>query len=283
MALGHPELDQAARAVTLALEEPRAGRRAGPIGRAMHLVERNTRAYGRQRIVFFSSFFEPILYLFSIGIGVGALVGDVVTQGGQSVSYRSFVAPGLMAVAAMNGAIFDTTFNFFIKLRYAKSYDAILATAMGVHDVAAGEVIWALLRGALQALAFLIVMAAVGLIESPLALLTVPAALLIGMAFAGAGLAGATRIRSIVDFDYVALAVIPLFLFSGVFFPLSRYPDAVAVVIEWTPLYQGVELQRALVLGELHPGLLFNVAYLAVLGFLGMRIAGKRLGRLLQP
>lgn len=269
--------------MTVALQEPRAEADSGPVGRAMHLVERNVRAYGRQRIVFLSSFFEPILYLFSVGIGVGALVGNVVTQSGQSVPYRSFVAPGLMAVAAMNGAIFETTFNFFIKLKWAKSYDAILATPMGVHDVAAGEVFWALLRGALQACAFLAVMAAVGLIESPLALLALPAALLIGMAFAGAGLAGATWIRSIVDFDYVALAMIPLFLFSGVFFPLSRYPGAVATIVELTPLYQGVELQRALVLGELRPDLLFNVAYLAIMGIVGMRLAGKRLGRLLQP
>lgn len=269
--------------MTLALEERGVDARSGPIGRAMHLVERNVRAYGQQRLVFFSSFVEPILYLFSVGIGVGALVGEVMTQGGQSVPYRSFVAPGLMAVAAMNGAIFDTTFNFFIKLKYAKSYDAILATPMGVHDVAAGEVIWALMRGALQAFAFLAVMAAVGLIESPLALLALPAALLIGMAFAGAGLAGATWIRSFVDFDYVALAMIPLFLFSGVFFPLSRYPETVATIIEFTPLYQGVELQRALILGEVGPGLLFNVAYLTIMGIVGMRIAGKRLGRLLQP
>jgi len=269
--------------MTLATEEARVETPSGPVRRALHLVERNGRAYGRQRLVFFSSFFEPILYLFSIGIGLGALVGDVVTQGGQSVPYRSFVAPGLMAVAAMNGAIFETTFNFFIKLKHAKSYDAILATPMGVHDVAAGEVIWALLRGALQASAFLAVMAAVGLIESPLALLAVPAALLIGMAFAGAGLAGATWIRSIVDFDYVALTTIPLFLFSGVFFPLSRYPDAVATVVKLTPLYQGVALQRGLILGEVGTGLLFHVAYLAIMGVVGMRVAGARLGRLLQP
>lgn len=269
--------------MTLVVDERRAETRSGPLLRAMHLVERNAKAYGRQRVVFLSSFFEPILYLFSVGIGVGALVGAIVTEGGQSVPYRAFVAPGLMAVAAMNGAIFDTTFNFFIKLKYAKSYDAILATPMGVHDVAAGEVIWALLRGALQAFAFLAVMAAVGLIESPLALLALPAALLIGMAFAGAGLAGATWIRSFVDFDYVALAMIPLFLFSGVFFPLSRYPETVSTVVQLTPLYQGVELQRALILGEVGPGLLFNVAYLAVMGVAGMRIAGRRLGRLIQP
>ena len=269
--------------MTLALEERRAAPRSGPLVMAMHLVERNARAYGRQRAVFLSSFVEPIFYLFSVGIGVGALVGEIATDGGQSVPYRAFVAPGLMAVAAMNGAIFDTTFNFFIKLKYAKSYDAILATPMGVQDVAAGEVIWALLRGSLQAFAFLAVMAAVGLIESPLALLALPAALLIGMAFAGAGLAGATWIRSFVDFDYVALTMIPLFLFSGVFFPLSRYPETVAAIVELTPLYQGVELQRALILGEVGPGLLFNVAYLAVMGIAGMRVAGRRLGWLIQP
>ncbi|MBW3536609.1 MAG: ABC transporter permease [Actinobacteria bacterium] len=254
-----------------------------PVRRAMHIVERNVRAYGNQLFGLLSAFFEPVLYFFSIGIGVGMLVGDVTTAGGQSVSYRSFVAPGLMAVAAMNGSIFDTTFNFFMKLRMAKTYDAVLATPMGVHDVAAGEVVWALSRGSLQALAFLVVMAAMGLIESVWALFALPAALLIGMAFAGAGLAAATWIRSFVDFDYIALALIPLFLFSGVFFPLSRYPDAVGSVVAVTPLYQGVELLRGLVLGEVGPGLLINVAYLAIMGLGGMRIAGVRLGRLLQP
>ena len=267
--------------MTLQLE--RATVSGSSLSRSFHLVERNIKAYGRQRLVFLSSFFEPILYLFSVGIGVGALVGNVLTEGGQSVPYRLFVAPGLMAVAAMNGAIFETTFNFLIKLKYARSYDAILATPMGVHDVAAGEVIWALMRGALQAFAFLAVMTAIGLIESPVAALALPAALLIGLAFAGAGLAGATWIRSFVDFDYVTLAMIPLFLFSGVFFPLSRYPDAVAAVVRLTPLYQGVALQRALILGELKLSLLFHVAYLAIMGIVGMRIAGRRLRKLLQP
>ncbi len=265
------------------LEAPPAVPRSGTVRRALHIVERNVRAYGRQRLMFLSSFVEPVLYFFAIGIGVGALVGNVETVGGQSVSYRSFVAPGLMAVAAMNGSIFDTTFNFFIKLKWAKTYDAVLATPMGVHDVAAGEVIWALARGALQAFAFLVVMGAMGLIESAWALLALPAALLIGMAFAGAGLAGASWIRSFVDFDYIALAMIPLFLFSGVFFPLSRYPDAVATVVQLTPLYQGVSLLRGLILGEVGPGLLLNATYLAAMGVVGMRIAGSRIGRLLQP
>lgn len=274
-------------APTLPLEVEVAGRPGGrrpangAMARAFHIVERNARAYRRQRMVFLSSFAEPLLYLFSVGIGVGALVGSITTAGGQTVSYREFVAPGLMAVAAMNGSIFDTTFNFFIKLKYAKSYDAVLATPMGVHDVAAGEVIWALLRGTLQALAFLGAMAALGLIASPWAVLALPAALLIGMAFAGAGLGAATFIRSFVDFDYVAMGLIPMFLFSGVFFPLSRYPDAVAWVVQVTPLYQGVNLLRSLILGEVGPGLLVHAAYLAVMGLVGMRIAGRRIGRLL--
>jgi len=251
------------------------------LARAFHLVERNALVYRGQRLVFLSSFFEPLLYLFSVGIGVGALVGSITTAGGQVVSYREFVAPGLMAVAAMNGSIFDVTFNFFIKLKYAKSYDAVLATPMGVHDVARGEVIWALMRGTLQAGAFLGAMAALGLIASPWAVLALPAALLIGMAFAGAGLAAATWIRSFVDFDYVAMGLIPMFLFSGVFFPLSRYPDAVAWVVQITPLYQGVNLLRSLILGEVGPGLLLNAAYLALMGILGMRIAGRRIGRIL--
>ena len=124
----------------------------------------------------------------------------------------------------MNGALLDTTFNFFVKYKYSHTYDAILATPVGTGDVATGEVVWALMRGAIYSTAFLLTMLVFGLVPSWWALLAVPAAVLIGFAFAGAGLAATTFMRSWVDFDYVTLALIPLFLFSATFFPLTRYP-----------------------------------------------------------
>jgi len=120
---------------------------------------------------------------------VGHLVGDLPGPGGHPVPYQTFVAPGLLAAAAMNGAIFDTTFNFFVKFKYAHTYDAMLATPLRVDEVAAGEVVWALLRGTIYAAGFLVTMGALGLVESGWAVLALPAAVLIGLGFAGAGLA----------------------------------------------------------------------------------------------
>jgi lipooligosaccharide transport system permease protein len=206
----------------------------------------------------------------------------VAAPGGDLVDYKAFVAPGLMAVAAMNGAVLDTTFNFFFKFKYARTFDAMLATPLRVGDIAYGEMMWALMRGALYSAAFLVTMAIVGLVHSWWAMLAFPAALLIGAAFAGAGIAGTTFMRSYVDFDYVNLALIPMFLFSGVFFPVAQYPDAVQWIVRITPLYQGVVLERALVLGHVEWSLLLNAAYLAVMAWLGLSVATHRLIRLLQ-
>jgi lipooligosaccharide transport system permease protein len=245
------------------------------------LVERNVLAYRRQWLVFLSGLAEPLLYLLSIGIGVGELVGDIPGPGGDPVSYRAFVAPGMLAAAAMNGAIFDTTFNFFVKLKYQGVYDAMLATPLRPHDVAAGEVSWSLLRGAAYSAMFLVAMLAFGLVESWWAVLVLPAAVLIGFAFAGAGLAATTYMRSWTDFDLVTAALVPLFLFSGTFFPLSRYPDWLATIIRFTPLHQGVELGRAFVFGVVDWTVPLHALYLVALGAVGVRVASRRLALLL--
>lgn len=248
----------------------------------LHVLEREMLAYRRQWLIFLTGFFEPLLYLLSIGVGVGDLIGDV-SVGGQTFSYEVFVAPGLLAAAAMNGSVFDTTFNFFYKFKYAKSFDAMLATPLRTYDVARGELTWALLRGTIYAAAFLATMAVLGLVESPWAILGLPAAMLIGYAFAGAGMAATTWMRSFVDFDYVNLAIIPLFLFSATFFPLSRYPTGLQWLVAATPLYQGVALERGLILGQLQWTMALNAAYLVVMGTIGLRVAGTRLRILLQP
>jgi lipooligosaccharide transport system permease protein len=251
--------------------------------RPARVVERNAIVYRRNWVVFLSGLVEPFLYLLSIGIGVGALVGTVPGPGGTKVEYDVFVAPGLMAAAAMNGAVLDTTFNFFIKLKYSHTYDAMLATPLGVRDVAVGEVLSALLRGAFYSTAFLVAMLLFGLVSSWWAVLAVPAALLIAFAFAGAGLGLTTFMRSWVDFDYVNLALVPMFLFSATFFPLSRYPEALQIVVKLTPLYQGVALERGLTLGVVSWTMLINTLYLAVMGWAGLRLAGHRLALKLQP
>ncbi len=250
--------------------------------RARRIVERNIIVYRRGWIFLVSGFFEPFFYLLSIGVGLNPLVGSI-DVGGTLVPYTLFVAPGLLASAAMNGAIFDSTFNIFFKLKIAKTYDAVLSTPLGVGDVALGELGWALIRGALYSGAFLVVMAVLGYIVSPWAVFCYPVALLISFAFAGAGMAGTSYMRSWQDFDMVSLAILPLFLFSATFYPLTVYPGWLQAVVRCTPLYQGVVLARAADFGIFSPVLFLHVAYLAIMGLAGMAITARRLSVLLLP
>jgi lipooligosaccharide transport system permease protein len=249
--------------------------------RARFLVERNIYVYRRTWIVILSGFFEPLFYLGSIGFGLGALVGTVNGPGGQQISYQLFVAPALLASAAMNGAIAEGTFNFFFKLRYNKTFDAILSTPLSAGDVAVGELIWALIRGGIYAVAFLLVMALLGLAVSPWVLLTVPAALLIGFAFGAVAMAATSFMRTWQDFDLINLVILPMFLFSGTFYPIDAYPEALRIFVQLTPLYQGVDLLRSLAVGHLDAVLLGHVAYLAVMGIAGLYLVSRRLDKLL--
>jgi lipooligosaccharide transport system permease protein len=254
---------------------PLSARRAG------YLVHRNFLVAKRTWILFVSGFFEPFFYLLSIGVGIGGLVGDVVTDTGTSLTYQQFVAPALLASSAMNGAVYDAVHNLYFKLRYSKLYNAVLATPLSAPDAAVGETTWALLRGASYSAAFLVIMAILGLVESWWAVLALPAAILIGFAFAAVGLAATTFLRSWQDFEFVQLAVLPLFLFSTTFYPLSTYPEPLQVVVRCTPLYHGIELVRRLVTGEVGWSLLGNAAYLLVMGLVGLAIGARRLSGLL--
>jgi lipooligosaccharide transport system permease protein len=265
------------------LPVPLLATRRGTLGGrgSAHLIERHARAYRHTWLVLASGFFEPLFYLLSIGVGIGVLVGKVTGPGGELVGFTSFVAPALLATSSMNGAMFDSTFNVFFRLKYAKLYDSALATPMRAGDVALGEIGWALIRGGLYAVAFMIVMLAMGLVHSAWAVFDIPTALLIGFAFAGAGMAATTFIRSWLDFEFITLATLPMFLFSATFYPLSVYPRPIQYVIDCTPLYQGIALLRGLTLGYVGPGLLWHALYLAVVGLAGLTLAGRRISRLL--
>jgi lipooligosaccharide transport system permease protein len=162
-----------------------------------------------------------------------------------------------------------------------KTYEGVLATPLGIRDVALGELIYALMRGAIYAVGFVVVMLAMGLIASWWALLAVPAAILVGAAFAAVGLIGVTFMRSWPDFALIELVTLPLFLFSATFVPLADYPPAAQWIVPLTPLYHGVELLRALTLGTVSWATLGHVAYLAVMTVVGLAIADRRLERLL--
>jgi lipooligosaccharide transport system permease protein len=245
------------------------------------MLERSFLVYRRIWLLVVSGFFEPVFYLFSIGIGVGALVGDVTMPDGQLVEYAAFVAPALLGASAMNGAIYESTFNIFFKLRYGKVYDAILATPMQPRHIAIGEIAWSLGRGLLYATTFLIVITAFGYVHSVWAVMAVPAAVLIGFAFAAVGMMTTTFMKSWQDFDLVNMVTLPLFLFSGTFYPLDVYPEVFQTITRFSPLYHGVELIRALTLGIFDWSIAGHVAFLLVMGLIGVAITAKRLNKLL--
>ncbi len=249
--------------------------------RSARLIERNLYVYKHGWLVLLSGFFEPLFYLLGIGFGLGALIGTLIGPGGQEISYQLFIAPALLASAAMNGAITETTFNFFFKLNYNKTFASILSTPLSPGDIAFGELAWALIRGGLYAIGFMGVMLLLGLFASPWVILAVPASLLIGFAFGAVGMAATSFMKTWQDFDLIQLVVLPMFLFSGTFFPIDAYPEALRLFIQLTPLYQGVDLLRSLAVGAISPILLVHVAYLLVMGLVGLAITSRRLDRLL--
>lgn len=251
--------------------------------RGLRLVERNAVVYRRQYMLILSGLVEPLFFLLGLGYGLGSIVGSIPGPGGVLLPYAVFVGPALLAQSSMNGAITESTYNVFARWKFEKLYDAILTTPLGVMDIAVGEIASGLLRGTLYAVGFFAVMLLLGLVRSPLGILMIPAAVLVGWAFAAVGMAATTWMRSWQDFDMIQLVILPLFLFSGVFYPLSAYPEALQVVVEWTPLYQGVDLIRSLTVGYVGPELLVHVAYLGIMGVVGLAVTARRFDLLLRP
>jgi lipooligosaccharide transport system permease protein len=252
-----------------------------PVGAARLLVLRNFLVYKSAWKLFLTGFLEPVLYLFSIGVGVGQLI-DGFEFHGQQVSYAAFVAPAMLATSAFNGALMDSTFNVFFKLRYEKLYDQMLATPLTTGDIARGEIAWGLIRGSVYSAAFLVVMLAMGLIESWWAVLALPAAILIAFAFSAVCMALTTWMKSWQDFDKITLAQMPLFLFSATFFPVEAFGDGVLRwIVEATPLYRGVVLCRELTTGVITWESAVSVVYLVAMGIVGLLVVRRRLDALL--
>lgn len=227
--------------------------------------------------IMISGFVEPVLYLLSMGIGLGALIGTVTGPGGTEISYAAYIAPALLTVSAMNGALYDSTMNVFFKMNYAKLYQNMLYTSLGPLDVALGEIFLALLRGFLYATGFTVVMAAMGLITTWWALLMVPAAVLIAFGFASIGMGITSYIRTFQQLDWVTFIMLPMFLFSATFYPLSVYPEPIQWVIQALPLWHGVELLRQLSVGAFGAMTVVHLLYYLVMVVVGMALTTHRL------
>lgn len=232
----------------------------------------------RYRWQLVSGFVEPVLYLLSMGVGIGVLVRSFVVDG-HEIAYPAFVAPAMLATSAMSGAISETSFRLFTKLRYQKIYDAILATPVTPFEIILGELLWALARSVVYCTIFLGIMVAFGLTGVGWALLAIPATALIGLAFGGLGGALATLLRDWKDFDYLTIVLFSMFLFSGTFGPLTSYPPAVRIIIEALPLYHAVALVRGITTGLLTVGLLGHIGYLMTVAAVGMAVARNRMNK----
>ena len=227
--------------------------------------------------VVLSGFFEPVFYLASMGIGLGALIGTVQTSTGLEVSYAAFIAPALLAVSAMNGAIYDSTWNVFFKLNYGKLYEGMLSTSLGPLDVALGEILYALLRGLLYATGFMIIMQIAGLNLAWTAILAIPAVLLIAFGFASVGMAVTSYMKAFQQMDWINIVLLPMFLFSATFYPITVYPEFIQWIVKALPLWHGVELVRGLTTGALSPEMWVHVAYYVVMIAVGLVFTTKRL------
>jgi lipooligosaccharide transport system permease protein len=254
----------------------------GTSRRSASVAERNVAALGSAYwLVMLGGFLEPVLYLFSIGIGVGQLIGDIPLPGGVVVGYAEFVAPAMLAASAMSGALSETTFNFFGKMKYMRLYDGMLATPVRPIEIALGELAWAMTRGSLYSAAFLVIMVAMDLTTPGRALAAFPATVLVGFAFGALGMTTSTLIRSWQDFDLIGSAQYALFLFSGTFVPATAYPAVLRWLVEVTPLYRSVDLIRGITTGTVGWVQVLDVAYLLLLLAVGLIVSGRRMERML--
>jgi lipooligosaccharide transport system permease protein len=231
------------------------------------------------------TFLAPVFYLLAMGVGLGAFIDRGGAGSAAGVTYLAFLAPGLMAAQAMQTAASESTFPIMAGIVWDKTFLAMLATPLSVRDILVGHLLWVVVRLLMVAFAFFVVMIVFGALLSPTAVLAIPVAVLVGLAFACPITAFAARQRNDSGFNVLFRFVItPLFLFSGTFFPVDRLPPVLRAVAFLTPLYHGVALTRALTLGRIEPlSAAVNVVVLAAFAVVGTALARRALdGRLVS-
>jgi len=249
-------------------------------GRSRAIMERAYIAFKSSTwMIVISGFVEPVLFLLSFGYGLKDLVGDI-TVAGQPVGYVAFIAPALLATSAMNGAIYDSTMNVYFKLKHDRLYHGMLATSLGPMDVALGEISWALLRGLSYSIGFMAIVAPLGLIPSMWGILAIPAAVLISFGFASFGMAVTSYMKSYQQLEVINVVLLPMFLFSGSFYPLDVFPEWLQTLIRLFPLAHAIDLVRGLTLGNISWALVGHAMYFVVMIVVGLFFTTRRLNAL---
>ncbi|OSM44360.1 hypothetical protein BCY76_002975 [Nesterenkonia sp. PF2B19] len=260
--------------------------RTGPVGNYYSgniraVFSRGMSAIRNNRgVIFLSGFLEPVLFLTSFGLGISPMISGVQAADGGEMSYAAFIAPALLAVSAMNGAVFDSTWNVFFKLKITKLYQSMMATSLGPLDVAVGEILLALFRGGIYALGFLTVLVAAGLVSPLAAVIMLVTALFIALGFASVGMAVTSFMSRFQQMDWMMMVMMPMFLFSATLFPIDVYPAGVQWMIQALPLWHAVELMRDIAAFSFSGLTLVHIGYYLVMVAVGMTVATLRMRRL---
>jgi lipooligosaccharide transport system permease protein len=244
---------------------------------ALHVWQRNLTVYRKTyKLNILPNFFEPVIYLVAMGMGLGAYISRDL----EGFTYLQYIAPGLIAASAMNGGTFETTYNVFVKRHFARTYEAITATPVNLEDAMVGEILWGITRGMIYGTIFSLVVAALGLVQSWTGIFLIPIVFLTAWLFAGLGLLYTSFVRIIDAYSYYyTIWLTPLFLFSGIFFPVSGLPAWARVVAWFTPLYHSVNLAKGVVHGNWGTGHWVDLAWVIVVAILVSIAAVVRLQR----
>ncbi len=230
------------------------------IKRALRVWQRHWTVYTKlYKTSFALNFAEPALYLVAMGFGLGSLVQDV-----QGRPYINYIAPGIIASSSVFAAVYECTYGTYIRMTFQKTFDAILATPINLGDLVAGELAWGATKSVIFGITIMIVVALFGLVDSPLIILTIPFIFLGGLIFAEISVIFCAIVPGIDSFSYFyTLIMTPLFLFSGIFFPLDTMPRIVGDIALFTPLFHLVNICRALSAG-MFSGAVISMAWLIV-------------------
>lgn len=242
---------------------------------AVRVWQRNLSVYRKTwKINILPNFFEPVLYLAAMGLGIGSYI----TQGIEGMSYLQYIVPGLVVASAMNGGTFETTYNVFVKMHFGKTYEAITAAPVNLEDALLGELLWAISRGTIYGGIFAVVVAGFGLVSPTDVLILFPIVVLTAWLFAAIGLLFTSVIKVIDLYSfYYTLWLTPLFLFSGIFFPISRLPEWVQPFAWATPLFHCVSLASDTVRGTWSLMSLGHFTYIVVAAVLCSVVAITRM------
>ncbi len=228
--------------------------------RAFRVWQRNFTVYTKlYKSSIALNFVEPVLYLSALGLGLGAFVKEI-----NGVPYIKFIAPGIIASSAMFAAVYECTYGTYVRMTFQKTFDAILATPVNIYDLVAGELMWGATKSMLYGTIIMIVISLFGLVDSPTIILTIPILFISGLIFAEMSIIAVATVPGIDTFNYFyTLLMTPMFLFSGIFFPLDNLPAIVSKIAFFTPLYHLVNLCRSFSSGKIS-GSVSDIAWIFV-------------------